>query len=114
MFGTTFENFHAAAGSLMNKIRSALPEGSTKCRIRTSAREMHQPATGSLLDTLGEGDICVYHDALRVGQLPKGMRVLPPLCPALACLEKNEFPESTGMVFLDPQGVPLKFDQPRP
>ena len=41
----------------MNKIRSALPEGSTKCRIRTSAREMHQPATGSLLDTLGEGDI---------------------------------------------------------
>ncbi len=63
MFGTTFENFHAAAGSLMNKIRSALPEGSTKCRIRTSAREMHQPATGSLLDTLGEGDNCVYHDA---------------------------------------------------
>ena len=73
MFSTVFENFHHAAGELMDKIRTVLPEGSTKCRIRTSAREMHQPTTSTLLETLGE--------------------------------------ESTGMVFLDPVGVPMKYDQ---
>ena len=73
MFGTIFESFHAAAGNLMNKIRAALPEGSTACRIRASARETHRPTTGTLLETLGE--------------------------------------ESTGMVFLDPVGMPLKYDQ---
>ncbi len=73
MFGTIFESFHTAAGNLMNKIRAALPEGSTACRIRASARETHRPTTGTLLETLGE--------------------------------------ESTGMVFLDPVGMPLKYDQ---
>ena len=73
MFSTVFENFHHAAGELMDKIRTVLPEGSTKCRIRTSAREMHQPTTSTLLETLGE--------------------------------------ETTGMVFLDPVGVPMKYDQ---
>ena len=91
----------------MNKIRSALPEGSTKCRIRTSAREMHQPATGSLLDTLGEGDICLLMHCGCAASCthPASFDVSYP---------KNVFPESTGMVFLDPQGVPLKFDQPPP
>ena len=73
MFGTIFESFHSAVGNLMGKIRAALPEGSTACRIRASARETHQPTTGTLLETLGE--------------------------------------ESVGMVFLDPEGMPLKYDQ---
>jgi hypothetical protein len=38
---------------------------------------------------------------------------LPALRPDALRLTKVS-PESTGMVFLDPQGVPLKFDQPRP
>ena len=73
MFGTVLENFRAAVGTLMGKIRAALPEGSTACRIRASARETHRPTTGTLLETLGE--------------------------------------ERVGMVFLDPAGMPLKYDQ---
>ena len=73
LYGTIFENFNAAVGTLMSKIRSVLPEGSTACRIRASARETHQPRVGTIQDTLGE--------------------------------------ESCGMVFLDPTGVPLKYDQ---
>ena len=73
MFGTVFDNFRTAVGTLMAKIRAALPEGSTACRIRASARESHRPTTGTLLETLGE--------------------------------------ERVGMVFLDPAGMPLKYDQ---
>ena len=74
MFGTIFESFHTASTQLMDKIRSALPEGTTACRIRATARESHRPiGTGTLLETLGE--------------------------------------ESQGMVFLDPVGMPLKYDQ---
>ncbi len=73
MFGTIFESFHAASTQLMEKIKSALPEGATACRIRAAARESHRPTTGTLLETLGE--------------------------------------ESQGMVFLDPVGMPLKYDQ---
>ena len=73
MYGTIFESFHAASTQLMEKIRSALPEGATACRIRAAARESHRPTTGTLLETLGE--------------------------------------ESQGMVFLDPSGMPLKYDQ---
>jgi hypothetical protein len=73
MFGTIFESFHSAVGSLMTKIRTALPEGSTECRIRASARQTHTPTTSTLLETLGE--------------------------------------ETVGMVFLDPAGMPLKYDQ---
>ena len=73
MFGTIFESFHAASTQLMDKIRSALPEGATACRIRAAARESHRPTTGTLLETLGE--------------------------------------EGQGMVFLDPVGMPLKYDQ---
>ena len=39
MYGTIFEKFTVAAGELMEKIRTVLPEGSTKCRIRTRPRE---------------------------------------------------------------------------
>ena len=73
MFGTIVESYHAASTQLMEKIRSALPEGATACRIRATARESHRPTTGTLLETLGE--------------------------------------ESQGMVFLDPSGMPLKYDQ---
>ena len=54
MFGTIFESFHAASTQLMAKIKSALPEGSTTCRIRATSRESHRPTTGTLLETLGE------------------------------------------------------------
>ena len=72
MYATNFENFHAATGKLMDKIRTVLPEGSTKCRIRLSKRETHTPHISTLHETLGE--------------------------------------ESQGMVFLDPTGIPIKYD----
>ncbi len=52
MFGTIFESFHAASTQLMEKIKSAPPEGATACRIRAAARESHRPTTGTLLETL--------------------------------------------------------------
>ena len=73
MYATSFENFHAAAGKLMNKIKTVLPEGSTQCRIRLSKRETHTPTISTLRETLGE--------------------------------------ENEGMVFLDPTGIPIKYDQ---
>ena len=38
----------------MGRLRSVLPEGSTKCRIRATARETREPVQGTLMDTLGE------------------------------------------------------------
>jgi len=57
----------------MSKIRTVLPEGSTKCRIRTCPRESREPIVGTLHETLGE--------------------------------------MNSGMVFLDPSGIPLNYDQ---
>ena len=57
----------------MDKIKTVLPEGSTKCRIRLTKRETHTPHVSTLHETLGE--------------------------------------ESQGMVFLDPTGIPIKYDQ---
>ena len=74
MFSTVVERFTTVAGELMDRIRTVLPEGSTKCRIRTRPRESRDPVTGSLRETLGEME--------------------------------------SGMVFLDPTGVPMKYDQP--
>jgi len=54
MYATSFENFHSAAGKLMDKIKTVLPEGSTQCRIRLSKRESHKPTISTLRDTLGE------------------------------------------------------------
>ena len=54
MYATSFENFYAAAGTLMDKIKSVLPEGSTKCRIRLSKRETNTPTVETLHSTLGE------------------------------------------------------------
>ena len=54
MYATSFENFHAAAGKLMVKIKTVLPEGSTKCWIRLSKRESHTPHVSTLRETLGE------------------------------------------------------------
>ena len=53
-FGTVLESFTEAASQLMDRIKSVLPEGSTQCRIRFTARETHAPTTGTLLETLGE------------------------------------------------------------
>ena len=53
-FGTTFETYARAADTLMGRLRSVLPEGSTRCRIRASAREGREPQQGTLLDTLGD------------------------------------------------------------
>ena len=39
MYGTIFEKFMVAAGELTDRIRTVLPEGSTKCRIRTRPHE---------------------------------------------------------------------------
>ena len=51
MYAASFENFHAATGKLMDKIRTVLPEGSTKCRIRLSKRESHTPSVSTLRDS---------------------------------------------------------------
>jgi len=53
-YGTTFEAYANAADTLCGRLRSVLPEGSTRCRIRASARETRTPQTGTLMDTLGE------------------------------------------------------------
>jgi hypothetical protein len=39
LFGTIFEQFHAACGLLMNKFKSVMPEGSMRARIRATKRE---------------------------------------------------------------------------
>ena len=53
-YGTTFETYARATDTLVGRLRSVLPEGSTQCRIRASARETRTPQQGTLLDTLGE------------------------------------------------------------
>ena len=72
MYATNFENFHMASTALMHKIRTVLPEGSTKCRIRMSKRESHTPTISTLHESLGE--------------------------------------ETEGIVFIDPSGIPMKYD----
>ena len=53
-FGTTFETYAQATDTLMGRLRSVLPEGSTRCRIRASARETREPKQSTLLDSLGD------------------------------------------------------------
>ena len=53
-FGTTFETYQNATDTLMGRLRSVLPEGSTRCRIRATARESREAQPGTLLDTLGD------------------------------------------------------------
>jgi hypothetical protein len=54
-YGTIFEAYANASDTLMGRLRSVLPQGSLKCRIRASARESRDPTKqGTLLDTLGE------------------------------------------------------------
>jgi len=53
-FGTTFEAYENATDTLMGRLRSVLPEGSTRCRIRANARESREPQQGTLMDTLGD------------------------------------------------------------
>ena len=53
-FGTTFEAFHDACAALMCKIKSVIPEGSTRARIRATRHDSWQPNEGELGDTLGD------------------------------------------------------------
>ena len=53
-FGTALEAFHKACDKLMGRIRSVLPEGSLRARIRHTKRECREPREGTLADTLGE------------------------------------------------------------
>ena len=53
-FGTVFETYAQATDTLMGRLRSVLPEGSTRCRIRASARETREPKQSTLLDSLGD------------------------------------------------------------
>ena len=53
-FGTTFEAFHSACSTLMSKIKTVIPEGSPRARIRATRREFRVPKEGELGETLGE------------------------------------------------------------
>ena len=53
-FGTTFEAFHSACSELMTKIKTVIPEGSLRARIRASRREFRVPQEGELGETLGD------------------------------------------------------------
>jgi len=59
-FGTTFEAYQHATDTLVGRLRSVLPEGSTKCKIRATARQSREPVgQGTLLDTLGDETVGV-------------------------------------------------------
>ena len=67
------ERFDAACKKLGERIKSVLPQGSHRARIRATSREVRQPKDGTLAETLGE--------------------------------------ESVGLVVVDPDGHPLKYNQ---
>ena len=72
-YGSVLEKFDGACRKLMSRIKSVLPHGCPRARIRATSREVRQPRDGELGDTLGE--------------------------------------ESTGLVIVDPEGHPLKYNQ---
>ena len=53
-FGRNYEAFQNACSTLMQKIKSVVPEGSHRARIRATRREFRNPREGELGDTLGE------------------------------------------------------------
>ena len=53
-FGTTFEAFSSACSTLMAKIKTVIPEGSPRARIRATRREFRVPKEGELGETLGD------------------------------------------------------------
>ena len=72
-YGSVLEKFDEACRKLMSKVKSVLPHGCPRARIRATSREIRKPKEGVLGDTLGE--------------------------------------EATGLVIVDPEGHPLKYDQ---
>ena len=67
------ERFDGACRKLGERIKSVLPQGSHRARIRATSREVRQPRDGALAETLCE--------------------------------------ESVGLVVVDPDGHPLKYNQ---
>ena len=72
-YGSVLEKFDGACRKLMSRIKSVLPHGCPRARIRATSREVRHPRDGELGDTLGE--------------------------------------EATGLVIVDPEGHPLKYNQ---
>ena len=72
-YGGVLEKFDGACRKFMSRIKSVLPHGCPRARIRATSREVRQPRDGELADTLGE--------------------------------------EATGLVIVDPEGHPLKYNQ---
>jgi hypothetical protein len=72
-YGNELERFDSACRRLGERIRSVLPQGRHRARIRATSRETRQPKDGTLAETLGE--------------------------------------ESAGLVVVDPDGHPLKYNQ---
>ena len=72
-YGNDLERFDSACRLLGERVKSVLPQGCHRARIRATSRETRQPKDGTLAETLGE--------------------------------------ESTGLVVVDPDGHPLKYNQ---
>ena len=72
-YGSELEKFDNACRTFMSKIKSVLPQGCPRARIRATSREIRQPREGTLGETLGE--------------------------------------ENSGLVVVDPEGQPLKYNQ---
>ena len=63
-YGTVFEAYANASDTLMGRLRTVLPQGSLKCRVRASARESRDARQGTLLDTLGEETVALHIPSL--------------------------------------------------
>ena len=53
-FGTVYESFQEACGTLMSRFKSVIPEGCHRARIRATRRESHDVHEGTLSETLGD------------------------------------------------------------
>ena len=53
-YGSVLEKFDGACRKLMSRIKSVLPHGCPRARIRATSREVRRPRDGELGDTLGE------------------------------------------------------------
>ena len=53
-YGSVLEKFDGARRKLMSRIKSVLPHGCLRARIRATSREIRHPRDGELGDTLGE------------------------------------------------------------
>ena len=53
-YGNDLERFDSACRLLGERIKSVLPQGHHRARIRATSRETRQPRNGTLAETLGE------------------------------------------------------------